>query len=426
MSNMRLLLLRASLTAITFLAAACGGKQPTERPYKIESRYGVADPEFARTMGNLLGPALVGGNETTTLVNGDEIFPAMLDAIRSAQRTINFETFVYWSGQVGSDFTDALCERAAHGVKVHVIIDSIGGGRLDQKSIKRMTAAGIEWVKYHPLRLYELGWTEKFNNRTHRKLLVVDGQVGFTGAVGIADEWLGDAQSPKHWRDNHYLVRGPVVAQLQAAFIDNWMQATGRVLHGDDYFPPLEVAGEQWAQVFRSGPNGGSDSMQLMFLLSLAAARENIRLASAYFVPDRLTIEALIDARRRGVRVQIVVPGPHIDIKVVRRASRARWGDLLRAGVEIYEYQPTMYHCKQLVIDDLWVSIGSANVDNLSFRLNDEANLNVLDARFAQEQARVFDEDVAASKRITYRQWSRRPAGEKVYEGFATLFGWMM
>jgi len=426
MTAMRPYLLCAVFGAIVLLGAACGGKQPTERPYKLESRYGVADPEFARTMGNLLGPALVGGNATTTLVNGDRIFPAMLDAIRSAERTINFETFVYWSGQVGSDFTDALCERAGHGVKVHVIIDSLGGGKLDQKSIKKMTDAGIEWVKYHPLRFYEVGWTEKFNNRTHRKLLVVDGKVGFTGGVGIADEWQGAAQSPKHWRDNHYLVRGPVVAQLQSAFLDNWMQATGRVLHGDDYFPRLEEAGQQWAQVFRSGPNGGSESMQLMFLLSLAAARKNVRLASAYFVPDKLTTEALVDARRRGVCVQVLVPGPHIDIAVVRRASRGRWGDLLRAGVEIYEYQPTMYHCKQLIVDDLWVSIGSANVDNLSFRTNDEANLNVLDAQFAQEQARVFDEDLAKSRPITYRQWQKRPIGEKLYEGFATLFGWMM
>ena len=423
---MRPLLLRASVLAIAWIVVGCGGKQPTERPYKIESHYGVADPEFARTMGNLLGPALVGGNATTTLLNGDQIFPAMLDAIRSAERTINFETFIYWSGQVGSDFTDALCERAAHGVKVHIIIDSLGASRMDGKSIKKMTDAGIEWVKYHPLRFYELGWTEKFNNRTHRKLLVVDGKVGFTGGVGIADEWLGDARSPKQWRDNHYLVRGPVVAQLQSAFLDNWMQATGRVLHGEEYFPPLDEHGQQWAQVFRSGPNGGGESMQLMFLLSLAAARQNIRLASAYFVPDRLTVEALVDARRRGVRVQIVVPGPHIDIEFVRRASRARWGDLLRAGVEIYEYQPTMYHCKQLIVDDLWVSIGSANVDNLSFRMNDEANLNVLDAQFAQEQARAFDDDLGHSKRITYRQWSKRPIGDKLYEGFATLFGWMM
>src|SRR5687768_10796820 len=178
-----------------------------------------------------------------------------------------------------------------------------------------MTDAGIKWVKYHPLRLYELGWTEQFNNRTHRKLLIVDGTIGITGGAGIADDCLGDGRATDHLRDNHYLVRGPVVAQLQAAFIDNWMQATGRVLHGDEYFPPLDDAGGQWAQVFRSGPNGGSDSMQLMFLLSLAAARENIRMGSAYFVPDKLTIEALVDARKRGVRVQIVVPGPHIDHK---------------------------------------------------------------------------------------------------------------
>ena len=217
-----------------------------------------------------------------------------------------------------------------------------------------------------------------------------------------------------------------MVWQLQSAFIDNWMETTGQVLHGAKYFPAIEHAGAQWAQVFRSGPNGGSESMQLMYLLSIAAAKKNIRIGNAYFVPGSLTTDALIEARKRGATVQIIVPGPEIDVKIVRRASRARWGELLQAGVEIYEYQPTMYHCKQLIIDDLWVSVGSANLDNRSFRMNDEANLNVLDPVFAQEQIGIFEDDLAHSRQVTLEQWTGRPAGEKLLESFTSMFGWLL
>jgi cardiolipin synthase len=409
------------------IAAGCADTNPTDHPYRIVSEYTVTDDEFKRTIGNLLGPGLIGGNSVKTLVNGDQIFPPMLEAIRSARKTINFETYVYWSGSIGKQFTDALSERAASGVKVHVILDPIGSDRIDKKYIRQMRDAGVEVLEYHRLRLIDpAGWVNRLNNRTHRKLLIVDGEIGFTGGVGIADEWLGNAENEAHWRDTHYQLTGPIVWQLQAAFIDNWMEATGKVLHGDLYFPPVEHAGEQWAQVFRCSPHGGSESMELMYLMSIAAARHTIRISSAYFVPDDLTIQTLVDARERGVQVQIIVPGPKIDIRIVRPASRARWGRLLQAGVEIYEYQPTMYHCKLLVVDDAWVSIGSANIDNRSFRLNDEANLNVLDGAFAHEQSRLFESDLARSKRITYEAWQKRPFTGIFWETIASPFWWLM
>jgi cardiolipin synthase len=407
------------------LLGGCASDGPTERPYKIEHNYAIDDPMFARIMGNLFGPPLVPGNAITTLVNGDEIFPEMLKAIHSAQRSITFETFVYWSGQVGEAFSQAFAERAQHGVKVHVIIDSIGGGKIDRAYVKQMKKAGVEVVDYHPVHWWDLA-NKKVNNRTHRKIMVVDGRIGFTGGVGIADEWLGSAQDPKHWRDNHYKVTGPVVLQLQAAFVDNWLETTGHVLDGPDYLPDLDNTGENWAQVFKSSPNGGSESMELMFLLSLAAAEKNIRLASAYFVPDRLTVQTLSDAARRGVKVQIIVPGPTIDYKFVRRASRARWGELLKSGVEIYEYQPTMYHTKLMIVDDKWVSLGSTNLDNRSFRMNDEANMNVLDPIFAAGQIELFDADLQKSRQITFEQWKKRPLINKVYGGFMSAFGWLM
>ena len=416
----------ALLAALIFALIGCTDDRPTELPYHVSHKYGVGDAEFQRTVGNLLGPPLVDGNSTTTLVNGQQIFPAMLEAIRGAKRTINFETYVYWRGKVGQEFTDALCDRASNGVKVHLVIDPCGSDKIDPNYLKRMRDCGIKVVEYHHLKWYDWTSAQKLNNRTHRKLLVVDGEVGFTGGVGIADEWDGNADSPDHWRDTHYKITGPAVAQLQAAFADNWMGSTGEVLDGDEYFPELKETGHHREQVFKSSPQGGSESMELLYLLSLASAQKNIRLCSAYFVPDDLTIRALLDARRRGVSVQIIVPGRRIDEKLVRRASRARWGELLKAGVEIYEYQPTMYHVKQMIIDGLWVSIGSANLDNRSFRLNAEANLNVMDRDFAQEQIRVFEDDLKQSKQITYEHWQHRSANQKMFESFATFFGWLM
>lgn len=404
------------------LAGGCS----TDRPavYRIPSTYAVHDPEFAQVMGNLLGPALLPGNSCKTLLNGDQIFPAMLEGIHSAEHSITFETFIYWSGAVGRQFTDALSERARAGVKVHVLIDWLGSSKIDKGYLKEMKAAGVEVYEYHAFHFTNPATFRQINERTHRKLLIVDGCIGFTGGAGIADEWAGNADLPDHWRDNHYRIQGPIVAQIQAAFMDNWMKTTGNVLVGDAYFPQLMPTGGLRAQVFKSSAQGGSESMQLMILLSLAASSRNVRIETAYFVPDAVTQRYLLDARRRGVSVEIIVPGPKIDEKVVRVASRATWGKLLDAGIEIYEYQPAMFHCKQLIADDLWVSIGSANFDNRSFRINDEVNLNVLDQKFARGQIAVFDSDKKHAQQVTYSQWKNRPLTEKLSEVFASLLDW--
>jgi len=302
---------------------------------------------------------------------------------------------------------------------VHVLLDWVGSQKIDEEMLDGMRAAGVEIRHYHALQWYML---DRLNNRTHRKLLVADGRVGFTGGVGIADEWSGDAEDPNHWRDTHYRIEGPAVAQMQAAFNDNWVKVSGTVLDGDAYFPKLEPAGTHLAQVFKSSPEGGSESMHLMYLLSVASAAKSIDLAMAYFVPDELALRAIEDALARGVKVRIVMPGHHTDAKPVRRASRALWRGILRAGAELYEYQPTMYHCKVLVVDRLWASVGSTNFDNRSFRLNDEANLNVLDAGFAERQVADFEADLKRARRITYEEWESRPLTEKAMERFFALF----
>ncbi len=395
-----------------------GGETKIER--RIERLHALEDPHFFRELGVLLGPPFLPGTRVRALLNGDEIFPPMLAAIRGAQVSITFETYIYWSGDIGSEFANALAERARQGVKVHVLLDWVGSLKMDDSLVQVMTGAGVQVQRFHPPH-----WTHwgRMNNRTHRKLLVVDGRVGFTGGVGVAPQWTGHAQDPDHWRDTHFEVEGPVVAQMQSVFIDNWIKVTGHVLHGPDYFPALQAAGPAQAQMFSSSPSGGSESMQLMYLLTVKAASRSIDLSAAYFVPDDLTLKALRDALQRGVRLRIVVPGKHIDSDTVRMASRATWGPLLQAGATIAEYGPTMYHSKLMIVDGLLTSVGSTNFDNRSFRLNDEATLNIVDNAFASAQTATFEADLALSHRVSYAEWRARPARERFMEWLASLLG---
>ncbi len=378
-------------------------------------QYDVADPQFKREMSALLGPAILPGNRIDVLNNGREIFPAMLEAIRSAQHTITFETYIYWSGEIGREFSEALSARARAGVAVRVTIDWGGSLKMDHALVETMTEAGVEVHRYRPLAWYNL---HRLNNRTHRKLLVIDGRIGFTGGVGVADQWMGDAQDPEHWRDTHYRIEGPVVAQVQTAFNDNWIKTTGRVLNGADYYPELTPAGESDAQLFVASPSGGSESMHLMYLIAIAAACSTIDLAAAYFVPDALITRSLLEARSRGVKIRVLLPGKHIDAVSVRLASKASWEPLLQAGIEIHEYQPTMLHTKLLIIDGLLVSVGSTNFDIRSFRLNDEASLNVYDRTLAARMTEVFDATCNVPSRI------RRSAGTRGRCGRSLARNW--
>lgn len=402
----------ASLVTLFLKNFVSGEKKIRKR---IPRKYNVEDPQFERSMSQLLGPPILSGNRITPLTNGKEIFPAMLAGIAQAKRTITFETYIYWSGEVAEQFSHALAEKAREGVKVHVLLDGIGCNCVEGKALRRMTDAGVEVEVYH---LKTLG---HFNQRTHRKLLVIDGQIGFTGGVGIADSWMGNADSPDHWRDTHYQVEGPVVAQFQAAFLDNWMKTHATVLHGEAYFPAIQEQGPHRCQMFKSSPMEGSESARLMYLLSITAAKKSLQVGNAYFVPDDLVTETLIAAVRRGVTVEVLLPGEHLDSTLVRHSSRHRWGQLLENGVRIYEYQPTMYHCKVMIIDELWVSVGSANFDNRSFRLNDEANLNVFDREFALRECEDFRKDKEKAREVTLEEWRNRPFLEKTVDAAAAL-----
>ena len=407
-----LLTLASVLVAVNFTS---GEKNVN---HEIPRLYSTEDSQFRRAIGSLLGPPLLGGNRVQVLVNGDQIFPAMLGAIRNAEKSITFETFIYWSGDIGNEFALALSERAQAGVKVHVLLDWLGSTKINESMLDGMRAAGVQIRKFHKPDWYNL---TRLNNRTHRKLLVIDGKTGFTGGVGIAPSWTGNGQDADHWRDSHFRVEGPVVAQMQSVFMENWLKVTGRVMHGEEYFPALQPVGTSEAQVFSSSPSGGSESMQLMYQLSITAAKTSIDLSSAYFVPDEMTTGVLVNALERGVKIRIITPGEIIDTEIVRTASRGTWGPLLKAGAKIHEYQPTMYHCKVMIIDNLLVSVGSTNFDNRSFRLNDEANLNLYDGRFAAQQTAIFEEDLKHARQVTYEAWASRPWQEKLMERLALL-----
>jgi cardiolipin synthase A/B len=391
---------------------------PAEKKVRhaIRADYSVGDDTFVRTMGHLLGPPLINGNNITSLQNGDQIFPAMLNGIRSAKRTITFENFLFREGEISDAFAEALADRARNGVKVHFLQDALGCDAVHGRAIKLMKNAGVA------VEIFRFVHFSRINFRTHRKILVIDGTLGFIGGVGIADDWKGNGRISGLWRDSHYEVRGPVVAQLQQAFMDNWLETRAELLHGDLYFPRQQCAGEQICQIFKSSAGEGSDSGRLMLLVSIAAARRHIRIANAYFIPDNLTLRTLVAALNRGVKVEIITPGTDIDARIVRAVGKARWKPLLDAGARFYEYQPGRFHCKYLLVDDCWASFGSANLDNRSMSLNEETNLNVLDRQFVRDYERVFEEDKMHSLEVTLEDWSKRPWTEKLNGRAMSIF----
>jgi cardiolipin synthase len=371
----------------------------------------VESVQFQREMGTLLGTGVSGGNTVADFQNGVEIFPAMLASIHAARHSINLETYIYWSGNVSKEFVAALTERSRAGVKVHVLADWLGSTRMKQTVIDALRAGGVRFEYFHPLNWYAI---DRVNDRTHRKLMVVDGQVAFNGGVGIADEWAGNGTQPDHWRDMQFRVQGPAAAQMQAIFSENWLATTGEVLLGPDYYPDIPTGGSLDVQAYASSPEGGSQNMQLMYLMAINGARRRIDLECAYFVPDELTMTALRDAVARGVRVRLLVPGPYVDSKVVRAASQAQWGTMLQAGVRMYRYQPSLFHNKLMVVDDYLTIAGSANFDNRSFQLNDESNISIYDHAFAAHMTKVIEQDIGRSHTLTLKQWRERPWRQRV------------
>jgi cardiolipin synthase len=404
----------AALGGAWYAADSLRHRRESGHGYTLRGEVDVSRADFLRAAEALTGAPVSWGNDAELLVNGDRIFPAYLDAIRSAQETVNLLTYAYWKGDIAIEVADALCERARAGVECNVIIDALGGVQMDRELVDKMRDAGVEFCWFRPLKIYAV---RRLENRTHRKLLIVDGRLGFTGGVGIAEEWTGDAQDPDHWRDTQVRVRGPVVRGLQGAFAENWLEGTGNVLAGDRYLPELdEVEDGGPMQVMRSSATVGDTNAEALVYLALAAARRSIDLTSAYFVPRPAFTEALVEAAGRGVEMRVLVPGSHIDKRLVRTAGRAAYDELIDAGIRLFEYCPTMLHAKTLVVDGIWSCVGSVNFDNRSFQLHDEVALCVQSERLARELHQQFERDLQVSERIDPERWRSRPRLQRARE----------
>ena len=386
---------------------------------RVESPLPADDPLFPRYTAALTGGALTAGDEYQILVNGDQIFPSMLEAIAGAKRRISFETYIYDSGIVAARFSSALADAARRGVRVRVIVDAVGAQSMDAGHAREMRDAGVEIASFNPLHWYSI---EEINYRTHRKILVVDGEVGFTGGAGVADHWLGNAGSRDHWRDTHVRVTGPAVTHLEAAFYENWAE-TGHVSAPELELRPEPAVTRARSIVAWSSPTGGSNAVKVLFLVSLAASRRTLDIASPYLVLDESTRYALMQARRRGVRVRLLVEGDLTDARPVKFASRNDYDGLLAAGIEIFEYQPTMMHVKATIVDGVWSIIGSTNFDNRSFELNDEVNVAIASADVARRLTEDFEADIPHALQLKLEEWRERPFSHKARERMWGLFG---
>jgi cardiolipin synthase len=403
---------------ITLLSTAgCShifGDKRTSYTYKPD--YGVDSPQFQRSL-EVLGTEMVPHNRAIVLQNGAEFFPAMLDAIRAARASVNMEMFIFNKGQIATEFAQALAAKAQEGVEVRLLLDDWGSHPGELEDL--LTKAGVKLKWYKPLRIYSI---YKVGNRTHRKILTIDGRIGFTGGVGIDDRWMGDARNPKEWRETMVQVEGPVVAQLQSIFTEDWVHTTGEVLHGERHFPPTPPAGELLAQAISASRSDASSMAKLLYYMAIQAARKSILIENAYFVPDGQIRRGLVHAVERGVDVRVVVPGPHIDIPIVRMASQFHYGELLDGGVKMYEYQPTMMHNKVMVVDGIWTTIGSINFVNRSMKKNAEANVAIYDRGFAEIVEKTILADIEKSKLFTKRMWKKRGVLSRMGEVVFWLF----
>jgi cardiolipin synthase len=409
---------RAALCLLAVLACArCSYIFSEKRTvYQFDPSYGVDSPEFRRSL-EALGTEMVPGNRATLLENGVGIFPAMLAAIASARSSINLEMYIFDHGETAIQFAAALAERARAGVEVRILVDGFGSslGPLEAQ----LASAGARVRVYKPLRMYSI---DRVGHRTHRRILTVDGRLGFCGGVGIDDRWKGDARNPSEWRDTMIEIEGPVVSQLQHIFAQDWVHTTGEVLNGDRQFPQIEPAGTMLAQAIAASRADAISMSKLLLYMAIQAARQSIWIENAYFVPDRQIREGLVAAARRGVDVRIIVPGVHMDIPNVRAASHYHYGELLEAGVGIYEFRPTMMHNKVMEVDGIWSTIGSINFVNRSMTKNAEVNVAVYDRGFAARVEAMFLSDLSRCDVLSRERWRRRGPLDRIGEFFFFLF----
>jgi cardiolipin synthase len=378
--------------------------------YHFTPDFGVSSAEFRRSL-DTLSSHVVGGNSAELLQNGDEIFPAMTRDIRQAKATVNLETYIFQPDEAGRQFASAMIDAARRGVEVRLLIDDYGSklGDLEEP----LKAAGVKFKVYRPIRVYSI---YKIGKRTHRKLLIVDGKIGYTGGLGIDKRWLGDARNTGEWRDNQVRVEGPVVAEMQSLFSEDWTYTTGEILAGDGFYPKLVPVGTVEAEAVKASRGDASSVPKMLYYMAIQSAQHSILIQNAYFLPDAQTRDALIRATRRGVDVRVMVPGTHIDLPMVRLSSRSHYGPMLDAGIKIYEYEPTMMHNKTFIVDGVFSTVGSINFDQRSMGKNAEDSLAFYDRDFAAKLTAMFEDDWKKCKKITRKDWEHRGLATRMSE----------
>jgi cardiolipin synthase A/B len=385
-------------------------------PYHIEGDLDATSEHFVRVLESTCLVTLKDGNKVEVFTNGSAFYPAMLDAIRGARETINLECYIFKKGKIGDAFVEALTERARAGVRVTVVLDAIGSLGTFRETAAPLREAGCRIEAYQAMTWYRLS---RLNNRTHREILVVDGRVAFVGGAGVADWWAeGDGRKPM-WRDMMARVEGPVVPDIQGVAAENWLECCGEILTGPETYKAYERADGVQAFVLKSSPSDRSTVSRVLFQTLIEAANTRVRISTPYFLPDKAFRRALVRTARRGVDISVVVPGPTTDQRWVRLASRRMYGQLLEAGIRIYEYEPGMTHVKMLVVDDLWSAIGTTNLDNRSFEHNDEVNLTCRSEAVAARLSADNEADIGRSRALTLDGWRRRPVWEKLLGSIA-------
>jgi cardiolipin synthase len=404
----------AAMSLLSYLIA------PSEFPprYGLDHELSVGDEEFLATMTGATGVPLQAGNRIDVLNNGDAFYPAMLQAIREADSSITIEAYIYWAGSIGREFAEALAARATEGLRVKILLDAVGSTSIGEEILSILERGKCQLAWYNPIRYYSLG---RFNHRTHRKSLILDGQIAFTGGAGIADHWRGNARNPGEWRDMQIRLEGPAVTPLQTGFAQNWLQTTGELISGPLYYPVHEPAGRLSVQTIMSSPEIGASTVRIMYYLSIICARKSIYIANPYFIPDAAAIDALVEAKRRGVDVRIMVSGRYNDNWLARQNSIRLFGPLLRAGIEILEFNRTMLHHKTMVVDAVWATVGTTNFDNRSFAHNEENNVCCYDSELAGELHAMFEADMSGCDPVRLDRWKRRGARQRVKEVLAAF-----
>ena len=393
---------------------------PAEAPprYGLDHEFAVDDEEFLPTMAGATGEPFLPGNTLTILNDGDAFYPAMLDAVESAEYSITIEAYIYWAGAIGRQFAEALSAKAASGVRVKVLLDAVGSASIGEDILEALEKGGCQLGWYNPLSWKHIG---RYNHRTHRKSLIIDGRLAFTGGAGIADHWRGQARNSSEWRDLMIRLEGPAVAPLQTGFAQNWLQTTGELVSGPLFYPFIEPAGPLALQTILSSPEVGASTVRIMYYLSIICARRSIYIATPYFVPDAAGRDALIEAKRRGVDVRIMVAARYNDNWLAHQNSVRVYGRLLEAGIEILEYNRTMLHHKTMVVDGRWFTIGTTNFDNRSFAHNEENNICGYDEAVARELHEMFERDTSGCDRLTLQRWKKRGLWRKTQEVVAAF-----